>query len=174
MSIGSWIIGLASVLIPVAAQASEETYAVASGWTITREPGLKRCAMRRFYPRKGGGIEGLIVVYDAEKDGVLLFWSTDSMSFLPVEGHLDLDLRFRDGASIDESWGNQTFHYEKVSNSRIFTRAFLDRENSARILRDLARHAEIGLFLGPVLQTAFPLGSGPVEKLAECARRAGQ
>ena len=174
MRIASWLIGVASVLVATTARAGEETYAKLGGWEITHEPGLKRCSMQRFYRAKSGSTEGLIVVYDAEKEGVLLFWSTTSMPFLPTEGHLDLDLRLRNGALIDETWGNQDFRYEKVADSHIFTRAFLDRESSRRILADLASHAEIGLFLGPVLQTAFPLGpAGVVGKLTECSTKVG-
>jgi hypothetical protein len=165
------MIGSALSLLGGAAQASEEPYAKVHGWAITAEPGLKRCFMERFYVAKSGTTEGLSIVFDAKEDQAMLFWSTTSNLFPLAEGNLNLELRFRDGASIDDSWGSQTFHYKKVAKSHIFTLAFLDRASSRRIRADLTKHAEIGLFLGPVLQTAFPLAPAVVQKLTECAGR---
>jgi hypothetical protein len=165
------MVGIASLLLGGAAQASEEPFAKVHGWEITTEPGVKRCFMQRFYQTRSGTTEGLIIVFDAQEDQAMLFWSTTSKLFPLAEGKLDLDLRFRDGASIDDSWGTQSFHYKKVADSHIFTLAFLDRESSRRIMADLTKHAEIGLFLGPVLQTAFPLAPAAVQKLTNCARR---
>ena len=146
-------------------------YAEVGGWEITTESGVQRCYMERFYRSNSGTTEGLSVVFDADEDQTLLFWSTSSKLFPLAEGQLDLDLRLRDGDLIDDGWGSQTFHYETVADMRIFRLAFLDRETSGQILADLAEYAEIGLFLGPVLQSAFPLTPAAVEKLTECARR---
>jgi hypothetical protein len=77
----------------------------------------------------------------------------------------------RDGDLIDDGWGTQRFHYDTVADMHIFRLAFLDRETSGQILADLAKFSEMGLFLGPVLQTAFPLTPAAVGKLTECAGR---
>ena len=166
-----WMVGTASLLLARAAQASAEPYAKVQGWEITTEPGVKRCFMERFYPSKSGTFEGLIIAFDAQEDQAILFWSTTSKLFPLPEGKLGLDLRFRDGESIDDSWGTQSFHYKKVADSRIFTLAFPDGEGSRRIMADLTKYSEIGLFLGPVLQTAFPLTPAAVQKLRDCAAR---
>ena len=171
MKIAVWLLGIGSLLLAGAAQATEGQYTKVAGWEITTEPGVKRCFMQRFYLSKSGTTEGLIVAFDANEKQALLFWSTTSKLFPLTEGKLDLDLRFRDGASIDQSWDNQSFHYKTVGKAHIFTLAFLEQESANRILTDLASHAEIGLFLGPVLQTAFPLSAAAVQKLAECAAR---
>lgn len=169
MKIAVWMLSMGSLLLAGPAQASEEPYTKVAGWEITTEPGVKRCFIQRFYMSKSGDIEGLIIAFDAKENQAMLFWSTTSKLFPRSEGYLDLDLRFRDGASIDESWGNQSFHYETVDKSHIFKLIFQEKAN--RILTDLASHAKIGLFLGPVLQTAFPLSSAAVQKLTECAAR---
>lgn len=171
MRFAVWVVGIASLLLGGAAQASEEPYANVLGWEITAEPSVKRCFMQRFYPAKSGTTEGLIIAFDAQEDQAILFWSTTSKLFPLSEGKLDLDLRFRDGESIDDSWGTQSFHYKKVADSHIFTLAFLDQESSRRIMADLKKYPEIGIFLGPVLQTAFPLAPAAVQKLTECAAR---
>jgi len=171
VKIAVWLAGIASLLLGGAAQASEEPYSKVHGWEITTEPGVKRCFMQRFYVAKSGTTEGLIIVFDAQEDQAMLFWSTTSKLFVLEEGKLDLGLRFRAGATIDHTWGTQSFRYKKVADSHIFTLAFLDRESSRRIMADLTKHAEIGFFLGPVLQTAFPLAPAAVQKLTECAGR---
>lgn len=171
MKLAGWMFGIAWLLSAGSAQASEEPYAKVGGWEITTETGMKRCYMERFYVSNSGTTEGLIVVFDAKEEQAILFWSTTSKLFPLAKGRLDLDLRFRDGDLIDDGWGSQTFSYETVADSHIFQLAFLDRESSAQILADLGKYAEVGLFLGPVLQTAFPLAPTAVEKLTECAAR---
>jgi hypothetical protein len=163
--------GVTSLLLGGTAHAAEPPYAEVGGWEITTEAGVQRCYMERFYRSNSGTTEGLSVVFDANEHQTLLFWSTSSKLFPLTEGELDLDLRLRDGDLIDDGWGSQTFHYETVADMRIFRLAFLDRETSAQLLADLGKYAELGLFLGPVLQTAFPLTPAAVEKLIECAAR---
>lgn len=171
VKIAVWMLGITSSLLGGAAHAAEPPYAEVGGWEITTEAGVQRCYMERFYRSNAGTTEGLSVVFDAKEDQTLLFWSTSSKIFPLAEGKLDLDLRLRDGDLIDDGWGSQTFHYETVADMHIFRLAFLDRETSGQILADLARYPEIGLFLGPVLQAAFPLTPAAVEKLTECVGR---
>ena len=170
MKLAIWMFGLASLLLAGTAQASEP-FGKVDGWEITAQPGVNICYMERFYVSKSGTTEGLSVSFETNATKTLLFWSTTSKLFPLARGNLDLDLRFKSGESINESWGSQTFGYETVDNSHIFTLAFVGQESSALILADLANHAEVGIFLGTVLLAAFPLAPVAVEKLTACAAR---
>ena len=169
-----WVIGVYAMLAAGAAQA-EEVYATAGSWVISAEPPSHRCVMHRSYRSKDGKKnEGLAVVYAADKEGVLLFWSNDWMTYLRSTGDLELGLAFKKGTSVDESWGSRTLHYDKVDNNYHFTRAFTDADESRRILRDLAVNETMGISLGPVLITKLPLdASEDVDKLRECSLQGG-
>ena len=173
-----WLIGACALLTAGAAQAEDasKTYAKVGGWEISAEPRSNRCVMQRFYRSKDGKkVEGLTVLYAADKEGVLLIWSNDWMTYLPAKGELDLGLAFRKGTSVDQSWGSRSLHYDKVGNDYLFTRAFTDAEEARRVLRDLAANEHIGLFLGPTLLTSIPLdASEAIKKLRECSLNGGQ
>ena len=170
-----WVIGVCALLTAGAAQ-GEETYARIGGWEISAEPPSHRCLMSRSYRSKDGKkIEDLTVLYAADKEGVLLIWSNDWMTYLPAKGDLELGLAFKKGAVVDQSWEARSLHYEKVANTYHFTRAFTDPEEARRILRNLAGNESIGLLLGPALITSLPLdASAAIEKLRECSLNGGR
>ena len=174
----SWVIGVSALLTAGVAQGEEaaSTYAEVGSWQILAEPPSKRCAMQRSYRSKvGNKREGLTVLYAADKEGVLLVWSNDWMTYLPAKGDLDLGLAFKTGVSVDESWGNRKLHYDKVADLYYFTRAFTDAEEAHRVLDALAANENIGLFLGPTLITNLPLdASDAVAKLRECSLNGGR
>lgn len=96
------------------------------------------------------------------------------MTYLPAEGDLELGLAFGRDASVDESWGSRSLHYQKVGNDYLFTRAFTNKEEASRVLHDLATNEHIGLFLGPALLTSMPLdASAAIERLRECSLNGG-
>ena len=173
-----WVIGVYALLMAGAAHAEEadQTYAKVGGWEISAQPPSQRCVMQRFYRSKDGKkIEGLTVLYAADKEGVLLIWSNDWMTYLPAKGDLELGLAFKRGASVDQSWGSSSLHYKKVGNDYLFTRAFTNADEASRVLHDLAANEHIGLFLGPTLLTSIPLdASGAIEKLRECSLNGGR
>jgi hypothetical protein len=174
----NWVIGVYALLTAGVAQGEESarTYARVGSWEISAEPPSRRCVMHRSYRSKAGNkSEGLTVLYAADKEGVLLVWSNDWMTYLPAKGDLDLGLAFKKGASVDEAWGSRSLHYDKVADLYYFTRAFTDAEETRRILRDLAANDSIGLFLGPALITNLPLDAfDAVEKLRECSLNGGR
>ena len=173
-----WVIGVYALLTAGAAQAGEadQIYAKVGGWEISAQPPSHRCVMQRFYRSKDGKkTEGLTVLYAADKEGVLLIWSNDWMTYLPAKGDLELGLAFRKGASVDQSWASRNLHYDKVGNDYLFTRAFTEAEEARRVLHDLATSEHIGLFLGPALLTSIPLdASEAIEKLRECSLNGGR
>jgi hypothetical protein len=131
--------------------------------------------MHRSYRSKAGNKnETLTVVYAADKEGVLLIWSNDWMTYLSNKG-LELGLAFKNGASVDESWGSRNLRDDKVADDYHFTRAFADAEEAGRVLRALAANESIGVLLGPTLITHLPLdASKAVEKLRECSLNGGR
>ena len=175
MSKRGWVISVCALLMAGPAE-SEDIYANVGGWEISAQPASHRCLMLHSYRSKDGKkTEDLTVLYAADKEGVLLIWSNDWTTYLPVKGELELGLAFRTGASVDQSWGSRTLHYDKVGDRYLFTRAFTNAEDAHRILRDLASSEHIGLFLGPALMTSLPLdASNAVEKLRECALNGGR
>ena len=173
-----WVIGVYALLLTSGAAQTEEvdqTYAKIGGWEISARPPSHRCVMQRFFGSKDGKkIEGLTVLYAADKEGVLLVWSNDWMTYLPAQGDLELGLAFRSGASVDQSWGSRSLHYKKVGNDYLFTRAFTNAQEASRVMHDLATNEHIGLFLGPALLTSMPLdASAAIEKLRECSLNGG-
>jgi hypothetical protein len=175
MSMRGWVFGVCAFLAAVPAQ-SEEIYAKVDRWDITVEPPSHRCLMQRSYGSKDGKkSETLTVVYAADKEGVLLFWSNNWMTYLPADGDLDLGLVFKKGSSADQSWGSRSLHYRKINNTYMFTLAFTKAEEARRVLHDMASNEGFGLSLGPVLMTSLPLdASNAVEKLRECSLNGGR
>jgi hypothetical protein len=167
--------GVVALLTASSAQ-GEETYARVGSWEISAQPPSHRCLMYRSYRSKDGKkIEDLTVLYAADKEGVLLDWSNDWMTYLLAKGDLELGLVFKEGAAVDESWGSRSLHYDKVGNTNHFSRAFTNTEEAHRVLRKFASNESIGLFLGPVLMTNLPLdASQAVEKLRECSLNGGR
>lgn len=169
----NWIIGACALLGAGAAQAEagREPYAKVGAWEISADAAKKICLMNRLY----GSIdddktEGLLVLYNAQKEAALLGWASSKMNFLPAEGSLDFDLSFLKGESLNESWGSQPFEYKKPENRHIFTHVFKGPTDAQRILRDLAGNESIALFFGPTVMTGLPLdASDAVEKLRECS-----
>ena len=167
-------IGVCTLLTATAAQ-GKETYAEVGTWEISAQPPSQRCIMHRSYRSKDGKKrEGLTILYAADKEGVLLTWSNDWMTYLPAKGDLELSLGFKKGATVDESWGSRSLHYDKVDDTYYFTRAFTDAEETHRVMSDLAANDSIGLLLGTGLITNLPLdASAAVEKLRECSLNGG-
>ena len=173
-----WILGVCALLTAGAAQAEEtgQVYAKAGGWEILADPPSHRCVMQRFYRSKDGKkIEGLTVLYAADKEGVLIIWSNDWMTYLPAQGELELGLAFKKGASVDRSRASRSLHYKKVGKDYLFTLAFTDAKEAHQVLRDLGANEQIGLLLGPALLTSMPLdASEAIEKLRECSVNGGR
>jgi hypothetical protein len=167
---------VSALLTASAAQAEDagKTYAKVGGWDISAES-PNRCLMQRFYRSKNGkNVEGLTVLYAADKEGVLLLWSNDRMTYLSIKGDLELGLIFGKGESVDQSWGSRRLHYDKVGNDYVFTRAFTSADEAGRVLQALAENEHIGLLLGPTLLTSIPLdASQAIEKLRECSLNEG-
>jgi len=179
MAMQGWVIGVSALLAAGASQAADPTsvdYAKVGSWEISAQPPSQQCLMQRFYRGKDGKkIEGLTVLYAADKEGVLLIWTNDWMTYLPVKGNLELGLAFRHGESADLSWGSRDLPYEKIGNTIYFTLVFKSAAEAQRILHDLATSDHFGLLLGPGLLTSMPLdASEAVVKLRECAMRGGR
>jgi hypothetical protein len=166
-----WWIGACALLSSVAvqAEASGSTYAKVGAWEISAEP--SRCIMQGFFGSKDGKkVDGLTLLYAADKQGVLLLWSNNWMTYLPTKGELDLGLVFGKGTSVDASWGSSKLRYEKVGNDYLFTRVFKDAGEAEKILRDFGESEVMGLTLGATLLTSFKLNaSDAVTKLRHCS-----
>lgn len=167
------IFGLCALLIAGAARAERvsEPYGTAGDWEISTE-NHHMCAMKRRY---GGAApeeeQGLIVVYDPQRQLVSLNWLARKPAIAPVGAKLPLSLAFLKGKSMDESWGNQTFQIEK-GDGYLFTHIFSGPKDAERILHDLASNQTIALFLGPSLMTGLFLNaSEATAKLRECASK---
>ena len=170
-----WIIGACALLGAGAAQAQAayEPYATVGRWEIYAEAAKKICMMSRWYGSVDADeTDGLMVLYNAQKETALLGWGSNKMSFLPAKGTLDFDLSFLKGEVLNESWGTQPFEYEKPNSKHVFTHVFKGPTDVQRILRDLAGHESLTLFFGPTVMTGLPLdASGAVEKLRECSSK---
>ena len=176
MAMQGWVMGVSALFSAGASQAADSTYAQVGSWEISAQPPSQQCLMQRFYRGKDGKkIEGLTILYAADKEGVLLVWTNDWMTYLPVKGDLKLGLAFRHGESADLSWGSRDLPYEKIGNTIYFTLVFKSAAEAQRILHDLAASDHFGLLLGPGLLTSMPLdASEAVVKLRECAMRGGR
>lgn len=169
-----WIIGVCALIGASAARAEgeREPYAQVGKWDIAADAAKRICLMSRMYgsvdPDK---VEGIMVLYNAQKQAASISWASKKIGFLPKEeGTLDFDLSFLKGSSLDESWGRKAFDYKKVADKYIFTHVFLGAADAKRILRDIAEHESITLFFGPSVLTGLPLdASEAVEKLRECS-----
>jgi hypothetical protein len=169
-----WIIGMAALLSAAAhAQSAYEPYATVGQWEISAKTPKKICMMSRWYGNVDADeTDGLMVLYNAQKETALLGWGSNKMKFLPAKGALDFDLSFLKGSSLDESWGSQSFEYEKLDKKYVFTHVFTGAADVRRILRDLGANESITLFFGPNVITGLPLAaSDAVEKLRECASK---
>lgn len=167
----SWIIGVGALLSAGAAQAAEEPYATAGDWEVTADTAKQLCAMKRLYGSVDADkVEGLLILYSAQKEAALLSWASNKMKFLPAEGTLHFDLSFLKGPTLNEAWGSQPFQYKKLDNTYSFTHVFKGPADVQRILRDLAGHESLALFFGPTVTTGLPLNaSDAVDKLRECS-----
>ena len=154
---------------------AEEPYARAGDWAISAEPPSQRCVMQRAYRSQAANKnESLVVLYAADKEGVLLGWTNDWMTYLPARGELELGLAFKKGDSVDDSWGFRKLRYEKLAGIYHFTLAFTNSDEARRFLGDLAGNDSIGLFLGPAPITQLPLDAADaVETLRECSSKGG-
>lgn len=169
----SWIIGVCALLSAGAAQAEagREPYAKVGAWEITADAAKNLCTMSRLYGMVDAeDTEGLLVIYNAQREGVLLGVASNKLKFLPSSGSLDFDLTFVTGSSLNESWGSRPFEYKKPDGRYLFTHVFTGPADVQRILRDLAGNEILSLFFGPTVMTGLPLdASGAVEKLRECS-----
>ncbi|MFC7537279.1 hypothetical protein ACFQPG_07855 [Sphingomonas sp. GCM10030256] len=167
-----WRIGACALLSSFAAQAEAVStiYAKVGAWEISAEP--PRCIMQGFFGAKDGKkVDGLTILYAADKEGVLLVWSNNWMTYLPTKGELEVGLVFgKDGTSVDTSWGSSQLRYEKVGNDYLFSRPFKDAMEAEKFLRDLAESQVMGLTLGGTLLASFKLNaSEAITKLRECS-----
>lgn len=165
-----WIVAYALLSsVAVHAEASGSTYAKVGAWEISAEP--PRCIMQGFFGSKDGKkVDGLTILYAADKEGVLLIWSNNWMTHLPTRGELDLGLVFGKGTSVDASWGSTKLRYEKVGNDYLFTRVFKDAKMAEKVLRDFAESQVVGLSLGDTLLASFKLDAAEaITKLRECS-----
>jgi len=170
------IFGLCALLIAGAAQAERvsEPYGTAGEWEISTE-NHHMCAMKRRYGGRAPEEEqGLMVLYDPQRQLVSLNWAARKPPLPPLGASLDLGLAFLKGKSMDESWGNQTFQTEK-GDGYLFTHIFTGPKDVQRILRDIASNQTIALFLGPSLMTGLYLNaSDAMVKLRECASKVAE
>lgn len=170
-----WIVSASLLLSAGAAQGKEfQAYDKVGDWEIVSQDG-ERCAMKRSY----GSVvadqqQGLVVMYNAQRQRVSLGWASNKPKFLPAHGSLYLDLIFVKKSSSDESWGSQSFDYDKQPDTYFITHVFTGSAEAERILRDLASNEVISFFLGPTLMMGLPLdASAAVKKLRECALTGG-
>jgi len=167
------IFGVCALLTAGAAQAERvsEPYGKVGDWEISAE-NHRECGMRRSY---GNGVaekeQGLFVLYDAQRQVALLGWAARKPPLPPVGGPVHLDLAFLKGSSMDESWGNQPFQSQKgEGDGYVFTHIFAGSTDVQRILRDIASHDILALFLGPAVMMSHRLdASDAVAKLRECS-----
>jgi hypothetical protein len=170
----NWVFGVCAILSAGAAQAEDgvEHYAKVGEWEITAEPAERRCTMARFYGTKAGDIEGLMVLYDAEVEGVLLNWVSDKASSLPSKGTMDVGLAFFSGPLFDESWGKQVFDYERPEETYYFVHVFKGPKDVRRILGNLAVNEGVVFLDGEKMMTSLELDAlFAVERLRECSRK---
>jgi hypothetical protein len=162
-----------ALLIAGAAQAEHvsEPYGKVGDWEITAE-NHRECGMRRVYGSSvADKAEGLIVLYDAQRQVALLGWMVRNPPFPPLGGPVHLDLAFLKGSSMGESWGNQPFQIQKGDGYAI-THIFAGSADVRRILRDIASRDIMALFLGPMVMMSHRLdASDAVAKLRECASK---
>lgn len=167
------IIGGCALLFAGAALAKgvSEPYATVDRWEIETKD--QNCVMRRSYPATAkDGEEGLIVLYDAQREVVALGWVARKPTLPPLRDSLDFDLDFLKGSSLNEKWGSQSFKIEKTGDAYTYMHVFMGSTESDRFLRDLASHDAIALFFGPSLMTSLPLRSpDAVAKLRQCAAK---
>jgi hypothetical protein len=167
------IFGVCALLTAGAAQAERvsEPYANVGDWEITAE-NHRECGMKRLYGSSVAEKEqGLIVLYDAQRQAASLTWVTRKPQFPPLSDSLHFDLAFLKGSAMNESWGSQPFQVQK-GDGYGFTHVFLGTAAVQRILRDLASHETIALFFGPTLMTGLHLdASDAVAKLRECSSK---
>jgi hypothetical protein len=168
-----WIIGACALLSAGAAhgKAAGEPYAKVGAWEITAQADKKWCTMDRWYASSDGAeVEGLLVLYDAQKEGVSFTWTSRTTTSLPPEGSLELGLSFQKARSSSRSWRSRAFHYQKLDDTYYFVHVFKKPNDVRQLLTDLAGHANIAMFSGANLMMALSLdASGAVEKLRECS-----
>jgi hypothetical protein len=176
MKLRGKILGLCALLTAGAAQAerASEPYGTAGDWEITAD-NHRMCGMKRLYgSRVPEDVQGLIVLYDAQRQIASLSWATRKPALPVLSDLLDLNLAFLKRSSMNESWGSQPFQIQK-GDGYLFTHVFKGTTDVQRILRDLASHETIALFLGPSLKTGLHLdASDAVAKLRECASKVAE
>ena len=171
MSLRGRILGLCALLMAGAAQAERvsEAYGTVGDWEISAE-NHHMCGMKRLYGSREEE-QGLIVLYDPQRQLVSLNWGARKPPLPPLGDSLDLNLAFLKGSSMDESWGSLPFQTEK-GDGYLFTHIFTGPKDVQRILQDLASNRTIALFFGPTLMTGLHLDAfDAVAKLRECASK---
>ncbi|MBO9622651.1 MAG: hypothetical protein J7500_08055 [Sphingomonas sp.] len=167
------ILGACALLTASTAQAERvsEPYAMVGDWRITAE-NHRMCVMGREYASPvPEDAQGLIVVYDAQRQIVSLNWAARKPKLPVLTDSLDFRLAFLKGKSMDESWGSQPFQIQK-NDGYLFTHLFTGGPDVQHILRDLASHDIITLFFGPLVTTSLYLNaSDAVAKLRECSSK---
>jgi hypothetical protein len=148
----------------------DQVYAKVGNWELVVQDN-QRCAMKRSY----GSLvpdqqQALVIMYNAQEQRVAFGWASNKPKFLGAHGSIKLDVAFIKKSGLDESWGSQSFDYDKQPDTYFLTHVFSGSANAERILHDLASHEGISLFFGPDVMMGLPLdASDAVRKLRECA-----
>lgn len=88
---------------------------------------------RSYVLRDNGDQQGLILLYDAKRNGAVLGWVTHEPNLPPLSDSFDFDLSFsRSGSPLNETWGSQTFHMEKVGDEYRYSHVFKGSNDSDR------------------------------------------
>jgi hypothetical protein len=172
-----WLIGMSALLCAAAAQGSsaEGSYAKVGDWEITTES-EKQCSMTQIFESNvADDVQGLIVVYDAKREGAVLSWAGKKPKYLLASGSLNLELDFQGNSASEEKWSSKRFDYTKKANGTYhLNHVVIGKAAADRILRDIESHEGISLFLGSTMIMSLPLGaSEAVAKLRDCAAAGG-
>ena len=166
-------IGISALLCAGFAQgnSTEGSYAKVGNWEIAVE-GEKQCSMTQVFDSNvADEVQGLVVVYDAKREGAVLSWAGKKPKYLLASGSLNLDLGFNGASASEEKWRSKRFDYTKTANGTYhLNHVVIGKAAADGILRDIATHEGISLFLGPTMIMSLPLGAAEaVAKLRECA-----
>lgn len=169
----SWMLGVCMLLNAGAAQAEakDEVYTKVGNWELVARENQGRCSMKRLY----GSVvpdqeQALVIMYNARDERVAFAWASNKPKFLPAHGSINLDLAFIKKSGLDESWGSQSFDYDKQPGGYFLVHVFIGSANAERILHDLASNEGLSLFLGPDVLMGVPLDAADaVKELRRCA-----
>lgn len=165
-------------MIAGAAQAEEssERYAIIDGWEISAALDKSYCAMEKWYKdSETGGTEGLLVLYDAARESIVLTWGSSTELDVPASGYVDLAPYFMKLGGGSHAWLNRPFRHRQPQNLNYFVHVFKDPKDTRTMLRDFGKYPIFVLYQEGQPVTAIPLGSlDVVDKLEECSTKMAQ